>query len=223
MEEGQMTQVIYAGERKPLPVGLEYGMAMPDLNAWLRFLPDINDRELLQLARLVQRKFPSLVPMDDKELAGLKIAPMPFKVAFAFVNQWGRTENLLDRRFFVGHWGEECEAWAKSVYAPSRDVDRWTFCSCVAHGDVLFQLRASAWEAVIGLSQYQHSGRRPGYARAGDAYGRITMIPIEPAWRQILRGERSLPDSSPPPELDKDPTKVHNIHNMVRERWRDHI
>jgi hypothetical protein len=237
MEGGSLMQYIFAGERPPPPE------PVPVPNAWQRFLPNITDHELIRLLRLVKAKFPALVPMSDSELAALVVPPLastkpahidahqraatiaarllePAKIAFAFVNEWSRTDDLKDRSLFPSYFSEQCELWARSNAACSRDVDRWVFASVVAAGDVLFQLKTSEWEAVIGLTKYQYAGRRAGYAPSNDAYGRVRMMQVEPAWRQILRGERSLRDSSPAPELDRDPT---SLHNMVRERWRSHI
>jgi hypothetical protein len=182
-------QVIFAGERQPLPEPI------PTPNAWRALVP-ATERELKQLLALVKAKFS--IPADDLQA---------FAVAFAYVCQKGRTDKP-NRERQVGYWGAEAEAWARAHYAPQRNVDAMVFPAVKAAGDILYCVRSDCYEAAIGLAE--HGGRRADQVLvATDQFGNPVYGKCEPAWKQILAGTRSLrePDQ-PPPSVVAQPSSI---------------
>jgi len=218
-----MTMMIYLGEQ--LPPEKE---VIPAPDAWMSHRP-ATDKELVALLVLVRQKIPQHVPLTDIDMAMLKGAtpeakrPLrPFKAAFTFCHQLGRTE-AANRKFFSSHWGERYLDWARANSAPREPGDGFVFAAAVAQCDVHYALRSDAWSSELGFAEF--GGRRTGFAPIiADIWGNVRHIEVELPWKALLRGERGcqLREPETPPQLDRDPTSVsHKYRYDHPQLWRD--
>jgi hypothetical protein len=186
------------------------------IDTWTRYLPAITDAELCQLLNLVKSRYPKFVPVE--QINGKTIEA--FKVAFAWANGMRRGEEP-NRQWPPGHWGEMAEEWAKSVQAPTRDVDTFVFAAAIAHGDVPFSLRSNCWGAAIGFVEaYGRGVDQVWITDPGSGYP-ILIKRDRPVWKEVLHG-RPLREPDRPPEVDYDPSSIRRQPSYHRDhptRW----
>jgi hypothetical protein len=217
---------IFAGERQALP-----DEPLPAPNSWMLACP-ATDEELIRLLVLVRQKVPQHVPLNNADMAALIVKRsdsdeakqnaarllLPFKAAFTFCHQLGRTETA-NRQFFSSHWGERCLEWCRANHAPREPSDAFVFAAAVAQCDVAYALRSDAWSSALGFAEY--GGRRAGYVPVlADILGNTKLVEVDLPWRALLRKERQLRESEVPPQLDRDPTSVSHKHRLDSpQKW----
>lgn len=178
-------QTLYFGEREPRPEPL------PAPGAWRTFVP-ATDRELLSLWSIVKAARPEFCRCDDMRA---------FAVAFGFCQAIGRA-TTVNRKHYATHWGELAELWAKSIGAPSINVDAQVFAAAIASADIAYQLPSVGWGAALGLLEF--GGRRSDQIELNDGYGGTMLKTTKTRrWQLLLANEvKLLPPIEPPPLPD---------------------
>jgi hypothetical protein len=225
---------LYCGEREA-PVEI-----LPASGAWASLCP-IRDDELVALLKIVRASMPRIVPLNDEQMQMLDVAPpksnkpadvtahkraiadaqrivTPFRVAFTYCHCTGRAEKP-DRRYYVGHWCEAAEEWARQNFAPRNNVQEFVFCAAVANQDIPFAVRTLDWESALGLIDYA-GGRRAGTVAVPNLRGDgIDYVRTEFAWRQVLAGRPLRAPENPPP-VDRDRVSVNRPYRLDHpQRW----